>query len=253
MQVLIILISLSLVAFGLAFVLRNRQLSENTYDAISIFGAAVILGVVVFDFLPHLFADFPFFNSGGSHDHHHHHHDNHHDHGDMDFGWSKFASFSGLLLIGFFLQLGLENWVIKQQKHAWANWILVIGLFIHSFSEVALLHNQENVLQEKLFLGILFHKLPIAFILAYTLIKDFGVKKAVIGFSLFMLAVPLGLLFNNLMINTGDLFTIASVLITGMIMHVLWHMLEAIKSGKLLSWAMLILGLIVGYTVTLFH
>ena len=252
MAVLIILISLSLLAFGLAYVLRNRQLPETTYNAISTFGAAIILAVVVFDFLPHLFADFPFFNTGESHDHHHHH-EHYHDHGVVDFSWSKFSVFSGLLLTGFFLQLGLENWVIKRQKHAWANWILVIGLLLHSFSEVALLHNQENILQEKLFLGILIHKLPVAFILAYTLIKDFGLKKAMVGFGVFMFSIPLGLVFNDLMISTGNLFNIVSVLIIGMILHVLWHMLEVIKSKNTLSWIMLILGLVTGFSITLFH
>lgn len=252
MSVLIILLSLSLLAFALAYFLRNRHLPETTYHAISIFGAAVILGVVVFDFLPHLFLDFPFFNDHSHHNHSGHHHHDHNSHSES-FNWNKFSLFSGLLLVGFVLQLALENWVVKKQKHALGDWVLVTGLFLHSFSEVALLHNQENILQEKLFLGILFHKLPVAFILAYTLIKDFGIKKATIGFGVFMLSVPLGLLFNNFMSDSGTFFNLVSVLITGMILHVLWHMLEAVKNKNVLSWVMLLLGLLVGYSVTLFH
>ena len=253
MHVLLTLLALSIIAFLIAFVFRNKKLNETIYDAITCLGATIILGVIVFDFIPHLFNDFPFnsqeidLHHGHDHSHHGHHHEK------SNFTWSGSSLFSLLIIVGFFLQLGLEKWVIKKHNHILSDWILVIGLFLHSFSEVALLHDQSNQLNQSLFLGILCHKLPVAFILAYTLLKDVSIKKALMGYGVFMLSIPLGLLFNDFMSNSGVIFNLISVLITGMILHVIWHMIEAIKTKKVINWIMIFIGLAIGYSLTLFH
>lgn len=240
------LIGLSVVAFVLAYLLRNRNFPQSIYDGILCFGGAVILGVTLFDFVPHLYADFPFFGGHEHHDHHGHHHDE-------QWNWLKSSVFGLILIGGFISQILLEKFLGKKNKHEFQHVFLVIGLFLHSFSETVILHDEFDNINKALFTGILLHKLPISFILAYTLISTTTLKNSLFGFGFFLLAIPLGLASNSFMVDNPTILNLISVFVAGMLLHVVWHLLESLKSKNVRNLVVLIAGLGFGYAITLFH
>jgi len=253
LEITLTLIGFNLVAFLLALALQKRELDPSIYHKIGSFGAAVILGVFVFDFIPHLFEDFnsllPWNDQHHSH-HHEHHHGHHHGH---SFSWISLSCFLGLMIIGFALQLFLEKKSNPKSQTELNNSIFLFGLFIHSFTEVVLLYDHNHDINQSLFVGILIHKLPLAFILAYTLLKNWKYGKAALGYFIFTLSIPLGLIVHHAMVSLGEVFYVFAALITGMILHVVWHMLEMLKTKNWINWLVVVLGVIIGFALSLTH
>lgn len=246
------LIGLSALAFVLAYMVRNKNLPPSLYDGILCFGGAVILGVTVFDFIPHLYVDFPFLaESQHQHDLHHDHQHNH-QHNEH---WNglKFGAFGLLLVIGFVAQFLLEKSLGKKQTDQSQHLFLVLGLFLHSFSETVVLQDELDHINKALFTGILFHKLPISFILAYTLLSTTTLKNSLLGFGFFVLSIPMALVSHFFMIGNPAILNPISVLVSGVLLHVVWHLFESLKTKSLKIWGILALGLGFGYAITLFH
>ena len=89
--------------------------------------------------------------------------------------------------------------------------------------------------------------------MANTLLKDLGDKKGTFYFLVFMLSVPVGFALNRILANSGLVFGLASIFISGMMLHVIWHMLEVVKQKNIASWVLLVAGVLIGYGLTLFH
>ena len=259
--ILSILLTLSIVAFGLAYYLRNSEvISGKWYSLILSFGAAIIISIVILDFLPHQYETFSQIGveqevQQCSHeDHSHHNHDHHsHAHSEIELNWVTIAQFSLLVLVGFFAQIGLEKFVQSKINARFNSFTLAFGLFLHSFSETAVLFEHNNVLNETLFMGILFHKLPVSFVLAYTLLNQTSLKMSLMWYGMFLLSIPLGLVCNYYMTDYALILNIVSVFVAGMMMHVIWHIIHDVKEKNKLFYLVLIIGGLVGYGITLFH
>lgn len=243
-----LLILLCIGAFGLAYYFRDKHFSPKIYDAITCFSASLIIGIVLFDFLPHQFADF-LLDSNSEHMH-----DGHCTHDqDLSASYTQYLVFGGLVLGGLIFQVFLERMFHFKFSNRFENGMLVLGLFLHSFSEVSVLFDAQEQLNKALFTGILFHKLPISFVLAYTLLSRTSFKKSAIWFSVFLISVPLGMICNSYMHQFSGVFNLVSIFVSGMMLHVVWHILGGVKTNEKLNITVLVLGAILAYCITLFH
>ena len=243
-----ILIGLSLLAFALAYYFKDRHFSDKLYDSITCFGSALIIGVVLFDFLPHQYADF--FSSDSGHDHHGHEH--HHSH-ETSFDFVKLCWFGLMVLAGVLFQLAIEKVFHVKFSHKFENGMLVLGMFLHSLSEVSILYDSAANLDKSLFTAILFHKVPLAFVLAYSLLSRSSVKMSMFWFALFITSIPLGLVCNQFAAGFPNMFNLFSVFVSGMMLHVVWHILETVKTRGTVNYILVFGGLGAGYLITLFH
>lgn len=255
--ILPILLSLSICAFGIAYFLRNSQIIGNKwYTLILGFGTAVIISVVLLDFLPHQYEAFNELTNTVAEDHHHsgHHHHDHHAHGHgVKINWGSVLQVLLIVITGFLIQIGLEKVFNNKTSVRFNNFTLAFGLFLHSLSETAVLFEHDNNLNQTLFLGILFHKLPVSFILAYTLINKTTLKMSLVWYGLFLLSIPVGLSCNYFMIGSPIVLNIISLFVSGMMLHVVWHLVKDLKEKSKWFYLSFLLGGILGYTLTLFH
>jgi zinc transporter ZupT len=117
------------------------------------------------------------------------------------------------ILIGFFFQLLLELFsggvehghmheVNKEEgKHKTSPLMLLLALCIHAFLDGVILsspasghHHGHSHTGDGLLVGIILHKVPVAFAFASVLVKLIGSKRTIIGYLfVFALASPLGL------------------------------------------------------------
>ena len=176
----------SLLLFLAAFlggmvVLAIRQPSQATFQRLLVFSGGYLFAITVLHLLPDLFA---------SHPH---------------------AKWVGLyLLVGFFLQLllellskGVEHGHMydtpPEAHHPLMPWSLLFSLCVHAFFDGVILSHPAALPQHDhgphgLLVGVLLHKIPVAFALASVLSKGTPQKSTVIGYLvIFALASPLGL------------------------------------------------------------
>lgn len=242
-----ILIGLSILAFGLAYYFRDKHFSTQLYDSITCFGSALIIGVVLFDFLPHQYSDFV--STSDVHEHHHGHH--HHHSASVD--WLKLLWFGAIVIAGVLFQLGIEKAFHVKLSTKFENGMLVLGMFLHSLSEVSVLYDAGANLDKALFTAIIFHKVPLAFILAYSLLSRSSVKMSMFWFAIFMSSIPIGLVCNQYASGFPVAFNVIAVFVSGMMLHVVWHILDAVKDRNTLNYSLFFGGVICGYLITLFH
>lgn len=134
----------------------------------------------------------------------------------------------GLFVIGgVLLQMFLEN-LTKGFEHGHFHHhheeknilpaALMIGMFIHAFLEGIPLANENDLLNPYL-MGILFHNLPISFVLGAFLYQKNGFSKlSWLVITIFALASPLGLLLGNYFNPDHQIYFLA--LVGGIFLHI---------------------------------
>lgn len=134
----------------------------------------------------------------------------------------------GLFVIGgVLLQMFLEN-LTKGFEHGHFHHhheeknilpaALMIGMFIHAFLEGIPLANENDLLNPYL-MGILFHNLPISFVLGAFLYQKNGISKlSWLVITIFALASPLGLLLGNYFNPDHQIYFLA--LVGGIFLHI---------------------------------
>lgn len=144
------------------------------------------------------------------------------------------------ILVGFLIQLileffsgGIEHGHIHVHEGAKLPLTLIIALSVHAFLEGIPLGNQLAGIEiatshhhgddHSLFLGILFHRIPVAIALMTLLTTSgIGIVKSWIFLLLFALTTPIGLILG---VNSGDIlegfnFNIILAIVVGMFLHI---------------------------------
>jgi zinc and cadmium transporter len=133
---------------------------------------------------------------------------------------------------------------------------LMVGLFIHAFIEGIPLANETNPLSPYL-LGILFHNLPISFILGAFLYNRSGSKASypsLLIVALFALASPMGMLLGNYF--NPDLQPYFLAIVGGIFLHISSVIIFESNKNHNINWSkigLVILGVSLALLMHLFH
>jgi hypothetical protein len=246
--VVALVVAINIVGFLLALYFKNKHFPQSWYEAALCVTASLMFSILAFDFLPHMFGDF---TATVVCDHPHDHAHEHHHSSSID--WVKVAIFAVLLVCGNFFQVVTEKVLHKKLSIRFENGVLIFVMFLHSFSESSLLFDVSSTLNKSLLTGIILHSAPLAFVIANTILMRTTLKFSVIWFVIFLLAVPIGVVVNKEAHTMPVVFQWVSIFVTGMMMHVIWHLWESIKDKSYKSYLLVGLGLALGYGITLFH
>lgn len=131
---------------------------------------------------------------------------------------------------------------------------LMIGMFVHAFLEGIPLANENNIYSPYL-TGILFHNLPISFILGAFLVKNkkFSASSLLI-ISIFAMASPLGLLLGKYFNPAHKIYFLA--LVGGIFLHISSVIIFESNKNHNVNWkkiGLVILGVLLAMTGHLFH
>jgi hypothetical protein len=133
---------------------------------------------------------------------------------------------------------------------------LMVGLFIHAFIEGIPLANETNPLSPYL-LGILFHNLPISFILGAFLFNRSGSKASypsLLIVALFALASPMGMVLGNYF--NPDLQPYFLAIVGGIFLHISSVIIFESNKNHNINWSkigLVILGVSLALLMHLFH
>ncbi|MBW8523385.1 ZIP family metal transporter [Chryseobacterium chendengshani] len=133
---------------------------------------------------------------------------------------------------------------------------LMVGLFIHAFIEGIPLANATDPLSPYL-LGILFHNLPISFILGAFLFNRSGAKASypsLLIVALFALASPMGMLLGNYFNPEWQPYFLA--IVGGIFLHISSVIIFESNKNHNINWSkigMVILGVSLALVIHLFH
>jgi len=199
---------ISVIAGGLFVTITNQGNSQNqnTSKLILAFSGGFILSIAFLDFIPHLY--------------------------------ESNSNFIGYyILLGFLIQLvleffsrGIEHGHTHIEKNSVFPLALLIALCFHSILEGIPLGNEINHLHghghsnaQNLFLGIVFHQIPVSIALMSVLINTKITKqKAWLCLIVFSLTTPLGMGISKLMpyqgITINDSFVLA--IVVGIFLHI---------------------------------
>lgn len=246
--VIFLVVAINVVGFLIALYFKNRHFPQSWYEATLCLTASLMFSILAFDFLPHMFGDFTATEACAHH--HDHAHEHHHS---VNIDWVKAVIFGVLLVCGNFFQVVTEKILHKKLSLRFENGVLIFVMFLHSFSESSLLFDASSSLNKSLLTGILLHSAPLAFVVANTLLMRTSLKFSLIWFAIFLSAVPFGVMVNNEAHAMPVVFQWVSIFVTGMMMHVIWHLWESVKDKSYKSYLLVGLGLALGYGITLFH
>ncbi|MBW8361045.1 MAG: ZIP family metal transporter [Kaistella sp.] len=131
---------------------------------------------------------------------------------------------------------------------------LMLGMFIHAFLEGIPLANETEILSPYL-MGILFHNLPISFVLGAFLIKDskFSASSWLI-ISIFALASPLGLLLGRYF--NPDLKIYFLAIVGGIFLHISSVIIFESNKNHNIDWkkiALVVAGVLLAMLGHVFH
>lgn len=133
---------------------------------------------------------------------------------------------------------------------------LMVGLFIHAFIEGVPLANEQETLSPYL-LGILFHNLPISFILGAFLFNNRQPKKGYFSWGivcLFALASPMGMLLGNYFNPNLQPYFLA--IVGGIFLHISSVIIFESSKNHNINWikiGLVILGISLALSMHLFH
>lgn len=135
---------------------------------------------------------------------------------------------------------------------------LMVGLFIHAFIEGIPLANEEHELSPYL-LGIVFHNLPISFILGAFLFNRNGEAKSpsypsMLIVALFALASPMGMMLGNYFDPNLQPYFLA--IVGGIFLHISSVIIFESNKNHNIDWlkiGLVILGVSLALTMHLFH
>lgn len=131
---------------------------------------------------------------------------------------------------------------------------LVVGMFIHAFIEGIPLSSEGGEISPYL-LGILFHNLPISFVLGVFLLRE--KKKVLIGWVtilLFAMASPLGLFFGSYLPLEWNAYFLA--LSGGIFLHIASVIIFEHSKGHRMNWEkmfLVVLGMLMALLGHMFH
>ena len=167
------------------------------------------------------------------------------------------------VIIGVLLQMLLENLTKGfehghfHQHHEEKNILpvaLMIGMFIHAFLEGIPLANEKNIFSPYL-MGILFHNLPISFVLgAFLVQKDKFTTSSWLVIAFFAVASPLGLLLGNYFNPDYKVYFLA--LVGGIFLHISSVIIFESNKNHNIDWMkilMVICGISLALVGHLFH
>lgn len=166
------------------------------------------------------------------------------------------------IIAGVLLQLFLEN-LTKGFEHGHIHhhsetnifpMALIVGLFVHAFIEGIPLAEETDILSPYL-LGIVFHNIPISFVLGSFLNKNkkFSTYSLII-IGLFAMASPLGMLFGNCINNNLHPYFLA--IVGGIFLHISAVIIFESNKNHDTDWRkilMVILGILLASIGHLFH
>ncbi|MCQ4034583.1 ZIP family metal transporter [Kaistella montana] len=167
------------------------------------------------------------------------------------------------VIIGVLLQMLLEN-LTKGFEHGHFHHhheeknilpvALMIGMFIHAFLEGIPLANEKNIFSPYL-MGILFHNLPISFVLgAFLVQKDKFTTSSWLVIAFFAVASPLGLLLGNYFNPDYKVYFLA--LVGGIFLHISSVIIFESNKNHNIDWMkilMVICGISLALVGHLFH
>lgn len=166
------------------------------------------------------------------------------------------------VIVGVLLQMLLEN-LTKGFEHGHFHhhsdqgilpFALIVGMFIHAFIEGIPLANEKEIASPYL-LGILFHNLPISFVLGNFLLKNKKLlSSAWLIIIIFSLSSPLGMIFGKYFNPNLQPYFLA--LVGGIFLHISSVIIFESNKNHKMDWqkiAMVILGVLLALFSHLFH
>lgn len=171
------------------------------------------------------------------------------------------------LMLGFFLQLildyfsgGIEHGHIHQHSKSSNNfpWVVFLSLSLHAFLEtfplVQFTKNQDSLVY---LFGLLIHKAPIAFVLAFLLFKN-GLRTSsiILALIVFSLFGPLGAFFGKQFNSMEDYFQPFFAISVGIILHLATTILIENNESHSIQWKKLyplLIGALFAFFSLLFH
>lgn len=131
---------------------------------------------------------------------------------------------------------------------------LMIGMFIHAFLEGIPLANEENIYDPYL-MGILFHNLPISFVLgAFLIQKNKFNTSSWLVIALFAIASPLGMILGNYFNPDFKVYFLA--LVGGIFLHISSVIIFESNKNHNIDWTkilMVVIGIGLALVSHLFH
>ena len=169
----------------------------------------------------------------------------------------------GLFVIGgVLLQMLLEN-LTKGFEHGHFHhdhdqqsilpFALMVGMFIHAFIEGIPLANEKEVFSPYL-LGILFHNLPISFVLGVFLFKHKVTFPGILIVTLFALSSPLGMVLGNYFNPNWQPYFLA--IVGGIFLHISSVIIFESNKNHKMDWIkilLVIVGVLLAGASHLFH
>ena len=166
------------------------------------------------------------------------------------------------VILGVLLQMLLENLTKgfehghfhhEQDEHSILPFALMVGLFIHAFIEGIPLANETKVLSPYL-LGILFHNLPISFVLGVFLFRDKVRFPGILIAGLFALSSPLGMVLGKYF--NPDLQPFFLAVVGGIFLHISSVIIFESNKNHNIDWGkigLVVLGIAAAMVAHLFH
>jgi hypothetical protein len=188
--------------FAFLFYFQGKLLiKDKTLKLITTFSGAYLLGITFLHIIPEIF---------GHVDHNHNHNS----------GFNIGIGF--WIFIGFFLQLLLDYWskgIEHGHAHGKIGFGVVLALSIHSFLEAMPLLSNHGHQHSHMLLGIIFHKIPVAVVLASILNKQPS-KYNVWWILLFVISAPIGLFLGSNLEFIGLFHKELLAIVVGLLLHI---------------------------------
>lgn len=191
------------------FLKRNTKITQHLLS----FSGALLLSVLVFEFLPHVYHDYQ-------------------------------PIIGVLVMSGVLLQVLLE-FMSKGAEHGHAHAdenlksfpiLLFIGLCVHAFMEGFPIVNNAHLM-----IGVVLHKLPVAIVIStFLLNSNLSKTKIYVFIMLFSLMTPLGSVLNQSFITSPEMEHYIEAVVVGILLHVSTTILFESSKNHQFNWAKII-------------
>ncbi|HLS31570.1 MAG TPA: ZIP family metal transporter [Flavobacteriaceae bacterium] len=200
------------VVLGFIIALFMKRHTRITQHLLS-FSGALLLSVLVFEFLPHVYQDYQ-------------------------------PIIGVLVMSGVLLQVLLE-FMSKGAEHGHTHadenlkrfpMLMFIGLCIHSFMEGFPIANNPHLM-----IGVVLHKLPVAIVIStFLLNSNLSKTKIYIFILLFSLMTPLGSVLDQRFITSSEMEHYIEAVVVGILLHVSTTILFESSKNHQFNWAKII-------------
>lgn len=175
--------------------------SEKTIKILTTFSGSYLLGITFLHIIPEVFTE-----THGTDGHNH-----------ADYSFIGF-----FVLIGFGFQLLLDYWskgIEHGHVHGKIGLGVVVALSIHSFFEAMPLLSHADHPHDKMLIGIILHKIPVALVLANVL-RNNKSPKNIYWIILFILSAPLGMFLGSTFTIIAEFHKELLAIVIGLLMHI---------------------------------